>query len=980
MCASIWYYSRLLPGIVIACLGHFSLFSQHARTAEYDFRRISMQDGISNQIITAICEDSRGMLWFGTHSGLYRFDGFRVTRFVDKKIDFLSSEYVTDLEYLDAPGGSGYLLVCTWGKGRLLDIAKDRIIPFESQGFPRNIFDKCTQIEKQDDNTYWVIADSTLYRLQHTNLKWSSIDSLGVAPGAPFTKIEISPSNSGGIWLLPTAEEAYYVSASGAYTRCSLPVFKNNPKPIAGLLGLIQTPEGMIGWDYVRNLYRFNYQRGTFEPEHKKTFVELFPAIAALDRSYKQRNILRIRYTLSTGEEAIGTTLGLFIPRKRISQFKVPEGMSGSEIRGILTDSMGNWWAGTYTGFFGGNLALAGINRVSTIQGVWGGIPIDLNQWMLICENRAGIFVLNKARKSVLRPQLAAPMKNVPESALSICRDLAGNIWVGTYTNLFWSPPDAPFDFHRLKQPGTPKPLQAPFFRALLADKDSSVWAGAENGLFRLRYSHSPDRFTLDTILNDLFISDLYADQFDNIWVATKGKGLAKYNRASNTFTWYDAENGLANNSTCRIEASNDDQVLWVSTHDGLSRLDVKTEIIHNYHEEDGIPGNEFNSAASARFPDGTLIFGGVAGLVLFHPDSLRPRSFRYKTFFSHLHLQANSGDSLQLYPLPEGPLLIPPYPRLVEICLGMNDFVQSAKPQFRYRLKGAFKSWVYTNGENKIRFFNLSPGNYTLEVQALPYDGHLGPPVQMTMHVAQPVSETWWFRALMLAGLILISYLAYRYRLRQALRTYIIRQQIADDLHDDIGNKLNMTNILLQKVRRNFLDKGQPLPPSIWADVLEANQQTLQSLRTLIWSVDPRKDRLENIFTRMQDFADDFLHPLNIQYRFSLPEQVPDRETLLDFRHHLIMIYQELLTNMVKHAPPQLVAVQLDLFAENTLTLTIINKFDRQAAGHLQVASDKRGMTTLKRRLDRINGTIKLFETTDTSQTITLSFSQLFK
>lgn len=188
------------------------------------------------------------------------------------------------------------------------------------------------------------------------------------------------------------------------------------------------------------------------------------------------------------------------------------------------------------------------------------------------------------------------------------------------------------------------------------------------------------------------------------------------------------------------------------------------------------------------------------------------------------------------------------------------------------------------------------------------------------------------------------------------------------------------MTNILLQKVKRDFFDKEVPPPPEIWAGIFEANQQTLLSLRTLIWSVDPRKDRLENIFTRMQDFADDFLLPLNIQCRFSLPEQVPERETLLDFRHNIIMIFQELLTNMVKHAPPQQVTVHILLFAENNLTLTISNKFDEQKAGHLHVASDKRGMATLKRRLDRINGTIKLFETTDTSQTITLSFSQMFK
>jgi len=979
MCASIWYYPRLLLCIGFACVGGKFSFAQHARTTEYDLRRISMQDGLANQIVTSICEDKKGMLWFGTHSGLYRFDGFRVRRFSDKKKGFLPTEFITDLEYLSTPGSAGHLLVCTSGKGWLVDVSKDQIEPFETVGFPRNILEKCTQIERQKDSTYWVIADSALYRMVRTDSNQYSIDMLGAAPGAPATKIVASSSSSEGIWLLPAAQEAYHVSASGTYTHYPLPWFLNNPTTIAGLLGLIQTPRGLVGWDYVRNLYRFNPLSGKFEPERQQVLSDIFPTVAALDKFYKQRNILRLHCTLSTGQEAIGTTLGLFIFQKRSNQFHVPAGLVGSEVRGILTDSMGNWWAGTYTGFFRGNLAKEGISRVSGMQGVWGGIPLDTTTWMLVCENKDGVFVLNKQQNNVRKPALSAPMKHVPVSALSICRDLTGNIWVGTYTNLYWSPPEAPFDLHPVTHPGTTKPVKAAFFRALLPDRDSSIWAGAENGLFRLRYSRSPEHCRLDTMLPDVFVSDLYADRFDNIWIATKGKGLAKYNRAGNSFAWFDTERGLANNSTCRIEASNDDRVLWISTHDGLSRLDVQTGIVHNYHEEDGIPGNEFNSAASARAPNGTLLFGGVAGLVHFHPDSLQPPGFRYKTILSLVHVYAIGADSTDVRHVPDGVLQLPPYPRLVEVCVGMNDFVRSSQTRFRYRIAGVFSEWVYTDGESKIRLFNLAPGYYTLEVQAMPYDGHFGESTRLNLAVAQPYYEAWWFRAMFLAVLFLLAYLAYRHRLRQALRTYTIRQQIADDLHDDIGNKLNITNILLQKIKREFLDKHVFPEPEIWARLQEANQHTLQSLRTLIWSVDPHKDRLENLLTRMQDFADDYLKPLNIRCRFILPEPVPDGEISLDFRHNAIMIFQELLTNMVKHAHPKNISVQLALTDKNALLLTMTNTFGKAGDGHLNVPSDSRGMSSVNRRLQKIGATIKKMKTTDTEQIIVLSFPQLF-
>ena len=901
MCASIWKYSRLIPGIIILLQG-IPAVAQRQASSDYSFRRLSMQDGLANQIITAAGEDERGMLWFGTQSGLYRFDGFRVTHFSDRHKGFLPTENITDLECL--PGASSpLLLVCTQGRGWLLDAEHDQILPFSTLGLPDSILAHCAQFEKKSDGKYVALCAGSLYQIEQEGPTRYTAQLFANLQDSVSGVIAVDPTEPDVVWLLPKVQNAFRVSKNGC-SRYELPPFRHNPNPMPGLLGIIRTPKGLIGWDFVRNLCRFEPESNTFKPVTDLTFADIFPAISTLDRALNQRNVLRLHQILQSGQELAGTTLGLFILQNRVNHFQVPEGMVGSEVRGILTDSSGNWLAGTYTGLFSGSVSNNTIKPASKIAGVWGGIPLDANNWMLVCENKVGVFVLNRQNNTVRRPKGLTPLEPTG-SALSVCKDSQGNIWVGTYTNLYWSPRGYPFNFQALNYPGSRTPIQAPFFRALMSDQDSSIWAGAENGLFRLNLRRFPANWSIDTLLQDVFVSDLYSDRHGNIWIATKGKGLARYNRANGSFKWFNTDHGLASNSTCRIEGSDKDRVLWISTHNGLSRLDVSSGIIHNYHEADGIPGNEFNSAASARFSNGVLMFGGVAGLVHFHPDSLRPDAFRYKTFFSHLQIQEKSSDSIKLHPFPEGTLHLLPYPRIVEIYVGINDFVQPAKPGFRYRLTGTVENWTYINGENKISFFNLSPGDYTLEVQALPYDGHLGDPVKLHIRVAQPVSETWWFRVWMLIGLVLISYLAYRYRLRQALRAYAIRQQIADDLHDDIGNKLNMTNILLQKVKRDFFDKEVPPPPEIWAGIFEANQQTLLSLRTLIWSVDPRKDRLENIFTRMQDFADDFLLPLNIQCRFSLPEQVPERETLLDFRHNIIMIFQELLTNMVKHAPP---------------------------------------------------------------------------
>lgn len=58
-----------------------------------------------------------------------------------------------------------------------------------------------------------------------------------------------------------------------------------------------------------------------------------------------------------------------------------------------------------------------------------------------------------------------------------------------------------------------------------------------------------------------------------------------------------------------------DNQKLWLSTNNGLSRLDPETEIFRNFDEDDGLQSREFNSNAHFRSATGQLLFGGIGGV-----------------------------------------------------------------------------------------------------------------------------------------------------------------------------------------------------------------------------------------------------------------------------------------------------------------------------------------------------------------------------
>ena len=78
----------------------------------YSFRSYSVDDGLPSSIVEAVCQDSKGYLWFGTYNGVSRFDGSRFSNY--SEADGLCQNYVIDI----IEDSKGNLWFCTKGGGR----------------------------------------------------------------------------------------------------------------------------------------------------------------------------------------------------------------------------------------------------------------------------------------------------------------------------------------------------------------------------------------------------------------------------------------------------------------------------------------------------------------------------------------------------------------------------------------------------------------------------------------------------------------------------------------------------------------------------------------------------------------------------------------------------------------------------------------------------------------------------------------------
>lgn len=80
-------YLRLLYANLVLLLLAVPAYGNLSQQLNLEFNTLTNRDGLSNGQVNCILQDNRGYMWFGTQSGLNRYDGFRFRNFFNKNLD-----------------------------------------------------------------------------------------------------------------------------------------------------------------------------------------------------------------------------------------------------------------------------------------------------------------------------------------------------------------------------------------------------------------------------------------------------------------------------------------------------------------------------------------------------------------------------------------------------------------------------------------------------------------------------------------------------------------------------------------------------------------------------------------------------------------------------------------------------------------------------------------------------------------------------
>ncbi|MFT5466774.1 MAG: signal transduction histidine kinase [Verrucomicrobiales bacterium] len=200
------------------------------------------------------------------------------------------------------------------------------------------------------------------------------------------------------------------------------------------------------------------------------------------------------------------------------------------------------------------------------------------------------------------------------------------------------------------------------------------------------------------------------------------------------------------------------------------------------------------------------------------------------------------------------------------------------------------------------------------------------------------------------LAGAIVFGARQVVLRRRQTAR---LREQIASDLHDDIGSNLGSIALISQLGLEQDSLPGEAR--SDFHQIHKIAERTAQAMRDIVWLIDPDNSSSHDLVTKMRRAVLERLG--DIDHEFKTTEAAERKELPLEFRRHLYFAFKEAVNNVARHADAT--RIDVELCVERRRVRFVIR--DNGKGFDVESIDRGHGLNNIKRRADKLKARLSI-------------------
>lgn len=226
---------------------------------------------------------------------------------------------------------------------------------------------------------------------------------------------------------------------------------------------------------------------------------------------------------------------------------------------------------------------------------------------------------------------------------------------------------------------------------------------------------------------------------------------------------------------------------------------------------------------------------------------------------------------------------------------------------------------------------------------------------------VQQQLQKQRIIRNSFIAGSILLLMLIFviinRNQLKRTFEMERMRSRLSRDLHDDIGSTLSSINILSHTAQTYLDPTSDERARTALEKINERCQRLLDSMRDIIWNISPGNDTMEEVMSRMREYAATLLEAKQIDYVFNFPNNTVECQLTMDVKNNMYLIFKEAVNNLSKYSGCTKAFLSLS-FDDKNIHLTV----EDNGKGFIEEKISRRGgLRNMRHRAEEIKGEITI-------------------
>jgi hypothetical protein len=431
-------------------------------------------------------------------------------------------------------------------------------------------------------------------------------------------------------------------------------------------------------------------------------------------------------------------------------------------------------------------------------------------------------------------------------------------------------------------------------------------------------------------------------------WIASYGAGILEVDEHFQVKRVFNTQNGLSNDGVYQLYSLPCHELL-VTSNNGLSRINLTTNKITRYYQNDGLHSSAFEEVSGTQ-KDAKIYAGGVNGFTIIDPSGFTANMTPPALYFTDVEMKT-ANDEMTVTNLLMKSLTIPNNVIQTTIRFAGLNYNNPERIEYAYRILEESGNWIKNGKQASLPFISHPPGHYNLEVKAVNEEGGWSKPIQLHLHFLPKWYQTVWFKSLVITLIVLVGYQFYRFRIRQLQHEHNVRQRLARDLHDDLGSTMNSINIYTNLA---IMEDGAN---KYLTNIKQGAQESMASIRDIIWILDDQKDTVGQLAQRVSQFANPLCEANGIHFTYSIQPVLTYYVFQKEEKRNLYLIIKEAINNSIKYAQPKQIVLSF-LLENKKLAISV---FDDGIGFDPHQLKRGNGLSNMERRADEIKYKYKI-------------------